>query len=249
MAQWTERCERLVIEPSCAMRRKVIHVLAPPKPKTLAARALLVATALIGLVGPSGLSGAAWAAAPPASAPSDSRAAVLSGRVADAAGPLSGARVVAHDTAGGAETSTSTGVDGTFEFQLPAGVYLLEARLDGLRFPAETGVRLDPGDRRQIAIEGEPYYAAGALSVPLSKMEVLARQLDDEHGTLKRLLAEAQGEIRRIYRARELELAAASGAPAGAGALEKRVEAEVAAVEKKLHQRFHQALAGGRDGR
>src|SRR5687768_9046538 len=120
MAQWTERCERLVIEPSCAMRRKVIHVLAPPKRNTLAVRALLVATALTAAL--VGLSGAARAAAP-----ADSRAAVLSGRVADAAGPLSGARVVARNTADGGETSTSTAVDGTFEFQLPAGVYLLEA--------------------------------------------------------------------------------------------------------------------------
>jgi Carboxypeptidase regulatory-like domain len=246
MARWTERCERLVIEPSRAKRGKLIHVLAPPKPKTPAARALLVATALIGLAGLSGLSGAARAAPPPAPTPSDTRAAVLSGRVADAAGPLSGARVVARNTADDRETSTSTAVDGTFELQLPAGVYQLEARLDGLRFPAEAGVRLAPGDRRQIAIEGEAYYAAGALSMPLGRLELLARELDGEHGDLKRLLAEAQGEIRRIYRRRELELAAAGGAPAGAGALEKRVEAEVAAVEKRLRQRFHQALANRR---
>ncbi|HYH46621.1 MAG TPA: carboxypeptidase-like regulatory domain-containing protein [Thermoanaerobaculia bacterium] len=207
---------------------------------------MLVAAALVTLAGLTGLSGAARAAAPRASTLSDARSAVLSGRVADAAGPLSGARVVARNTADGGETSTSTAADGTFEFQLPAGVYQLEARLDGLRFPVETGVRLASGDRRQIAIEGEAYYAAGALSVPLGRMELLARQLDDEHGDLNRLLAEAQGEIRRIYRVQELELAAASGAPAAAGALEKRVEAEVAAVEKKLRQRFHQALAGRR---
>ena len=171
----TERYERLVIEPSRALRGKVTDVVAPLPPKA-AARAWLVAATLTAVL--VGLSGAARAAAP-------ADAAVLSGRVADAAGPLSGARVVARDTADDRAVSTSTAVDGTFEFRLPAGVYQLEARLDGLRFPAETGVRLAPGDRRQIAIEGEPYYASGALAVPLGRLDILARELDDGHGDLK----------------------------------------------------------------
>jgi Carboxypeptidase regulatory-like domain len=85
--------------------------------------------------------------------------AVLGGEVMDEQGlTLPGVTVVLRD-ADLREWSVTTGHNGSFVFSgLPAGIYTLEAALEGFEFVAEPNLVLQPGTRRQIALTGQTVY-------------------------------------------------------------------------------------------
>lgn len=101
--------------------------------------------------------------------------AVLGGEVMDEHGiTLPGVTVVVRD-ARLQEWSVTTGANGSFVFSgLPAGIYTLEAGLEGFEFVAEPNLVLQPGTRRQIALTGQTVYteevtvgAVAAVAEPL----------------------------------------------------------------------------------
>ncbi len=102
----------------------------------------------------------------------------LSGVVTDASGSvISGAEVVASNTATGAEMADSTGADGRYELTLEAGVYTVTAGASGFEFAIADGVELAAGEsvgrdfRLIVAAVTETVVVIGSRAEPRSVTE------------------------------------------------------------------------------
>ena len=175
----------------------------PPAPPDLGRRASPVAAAVVGaLVGLSGTAWAGTAApaepaapapapaapaaspaTPPAEAPPETArpaqdrapGAGIAGRALDQSGaPLPGVTVVVRD-ADHRERTIATGADGSFAFEgLPAGVYTLEAQIEGFMIPSEPNLSLQPGSRHEVALTGEPDFGAITGAVAVTEQSLLS---------------------------------------------------------------------------
>ncbi|HEX5758468.1 MAG TPA: carboxypeptidase-like regulatory domain-containing protein [Thermoanaerobaculia bacterium] len=113
----------------------------------------------------------------------------LRGRIADEAtgAPLPGVQVVARNAFDGRQHSATTAADGEFTFDgLGAGVYDLEAWVEGFAVAPQSDILLNPGERREIG------------------MQALAMGEESEEVVLAGVMAVAQEPLRRMFEDSEL---------------------------------------------
>lgn len=177
-------------------------------------RASPVAAAVVGgLLGFGGAAAAGPAPPPPAASPAPgtpeqgakpegaqphrptATGAGLRGRIAEetTGAPLPGVEVVARNTFDGREHSAATAADGEFAFDgLAAGVYDLEARVEGFAVAPQSDILLHPGERREVG------------------MQAMATGEEVEH-VLVGAMAVAQEPLRRLFEDSELVVLAIAG--------------------------------------
>jgi hypothetical protein len=101
----------------------------------------------------------------------------LRGRIADADNaPLAGALVTVRNALDGREHSALTHADGSFAFpDLPAGLYDLEARLDGYGIPRVARLAVQGGDGKQLDITAAANTDTVTVGVIMAASEPLRR--------------------------------------------------------------------------
>lgn len=90
----------------------------------------------------------------------------LRGRIADVAtgAPLPGVEVVARNAFDGRQHSATTAADGEFAFDgLGSGVYDLEAWVEGFAVAPQSDIVLNPGERREVAMQGSAIGDEGGV--------------------------------------------------------------------------------------
>ena len=119
----------------------------------------------------------------------------LRGRITDEAtgAPLPGVEVVARNAFDGRKHSATTAADGEFAFDgLGAGVYDLEAWVEGFAIAPESDIVLNPGERREVGLQGS---AIG----------------DEVENVLGGVMVVAQEPLRRVFEDSELVVLATAG--------------------------------------
>jgi len=120
----------------------------------------------------------------------------LRGRIADetTGAPLPGVAVVARNTFDGREHSAATAADGEFAFDgLAAGVYDLEARVEGFAVAPQSDILLNPGERRAVG------------------MQAMAIGEESEETVLVGAMVVAQEPLHRLFEDSELVVLAIAG--------------------------------------